>query len=543
MTRRCIWPLLLRTNELQDTPLFCALRHSKKAHLKDSVNFQKVLTYLIKKCKALDPNHFMITGYGATTPLYFAVALDAPIYVIKMLVQCDARKISHVVNMSDADESDPDFGGFIDDDTPLHAEIRGQCRLDVIKLLVNSCSQVLKKKTLDVRTPLHSALQCKRPLEIIEYLVRKDSSVLLVDTLPEDDDDDEVDGYIPLIYGIKYFAEVEVLKLLVDSDLKVLNYNWQGACGRTPLHYLLEVHYRKNKVSKSQEDAYVNKVMEFLLPYWTLVSQDMQLTLDSDGISTPLSIYLKDKFRCPGLLDYLIDTDEKVLCLKNLKAEYPFMRAVKKKLPYEIIVKLFPRKKQMQLLNLTDIGQHKGTFLHYIVEHCNDIRVFEMVINTGIIFLDFLDRRGMSALHIALTKIQDHDILKLLCDNLKYPMLKYTPMKITKYNRCTATPLHLALHGEYHSNVVRFLIDAKCHILQTTDESRRTPLHVSVRGINGISTHYLLLRGGQASGKQIECDIWGMTPLMYGICQKLPGAVLKLMIDTEHHVLSTVGCF
>jgi len=95
------------------------------------------------------------------------------------------------------------------------------------------------------------------------------------------------------------------------------------------------------------------------------------------------------------------------------------MRAIKKNLPYEMLVKLFPTKKQMELLTATSIDRHNGTILEHIAERCHDIRVFEMVINTGIIKLDSLDQRGMTALHNALMKIQDHDIIKLLRDNMK----------------------------------------------------------------------------------------------------------------------------
>ena len=87
--------VMLHKNELKDTPLHCALRHSKAAHQKDSVNCEKVLLYLIKKCKALDKDYFMILCFGDTTPLHFAVAFGAPLFVINLLVQCDIRQIPH----------------------------------------------------------------------------------------------------------------------------------------------------------------------------------------------------------------------------------------------------------------------------------------------------------------------------------------------------------------------------------------------------------------------------------------------------------------
>jgi len=176
------------------------------------------LSYLIKTCQTLHPDYFMIPGHGETTTLYFAVALDAPIYAIKMLVQCDVRQIVHVVNFSDAETSDADFES-MDDDTPLHAEIGGQCRLDVIKLLVNACGEVLQTKSLDGLTPLHFAVKIKRPFDIIEYLVSKDSSVLLVDTTLKCENFPKSKSRTPLVIGISVCLSVNILKLLVDADL------------------------------------------------------------------------------------------------------------------------------------------------------------------------------------------------------------------------------------------------------------------------------------------------------------------------------------
>ena len=53
------------------------------------------------------------------------------------------------------------------------------------------------------------------------------------------------------------------------------------------------------------------------------------------------------------------------------------------------------------LLYIKSIDRHNGTILEHIAERCHDIRVFEMVINTGIIKLDSLDQRGMNHLSIS----------------------------------------------------------------------------------------------------------------------------------------------
>jgi ankyrin repeat protein len=364
--------VMLCTDSLKDTPLHCALRHSKKAHLKDSVNCEKVLSYLIKKCQTLGPDYFMIKGNGETTPLYFAIALDAPMYAIKMLVQCDVRQILHVINFDDAEDSDFKF---MNNDTPLHAEIGGQCRLDVIKLLVNACGEVLQKKSDDGLTPLHFAVKIKRPFHIIEYLVSKDRSVLLVDTKYEWDDDEESDGRTPLVVGIGVSLSVNILKLLVDADLKVFTIRTDDGNYLNPMHYLLK--------SITCTVAYAITVMEFLVPYCTLVSPDMRLALLRIDCSSPLDIYLKCQPRFPELLNYLIDEDEQVLKITNFDNEYPLLTALKRKMPYEVVSKLLPKKYSLQFLRLANIDPNQATY---------DGRVFKLLTKHGIIALDSLDR-------------------------------------------------------------------------------------------------------------------------------------------------------
>jgi len=396
--------VMLCKNNLKDTPLYCALRHSKNSDLKDSVNCEKVLSYLIKKCKTLGPDYFMIEGYGTTTPLYFAIELDAPMYVIKMLVQCDVRQILHVVKFSDSE--DPEDSNFKFNGTPLHQEINGQCRLDVIKLIVNACGEVLQKKSYEGLTPLHFAVKRKRPFHIIEYLASKDSSVLLVDTKYEWDNDEESDGGTPLVIGISVCLPVNILKLLVDADLKVFTIRTDDGNYLNPMHYLLK--------TLNCTVAYAITVMEFLVPYCTLVSPDMRLALLYSDYSSPLDIYLTCQPRFPELLDYLIDEDEQVLKITNVHNEYPLFTALKHKMPYEVLSKLLPDKYLLQILGLKNIGPHHGTYLHYIAEHYTDIRVFKMLTKPGIIALDSPDRRGMTALHIARIQIQTPDILQLL---------------------------------------------------------------------------------------------------------------------------------
>ena len=166
--------------------------------------------------------------------------------------------------------------------------------------------------------------------------------------------------------------------------LKVFTISSDDGNCLNPMHYLLQ--------SRTCTEAYAITVMEFLVPYCTLVSPDMRLALCQYNYFSPLDIYLISQHRFPELLDYLIDEDEQVLKITNKDNEYPLLTALKHKMPYEVLSKLLPEKYSLQILGLKNIGPNQGTYLHYIAEHYTDTRVFKMLTKPGIIALDSLDR-------------------------------------------------------------------------------------------------------------------------------------------------------
>jgi uncharacterized protein YaaQ len=92
--------------------------------------------------------------------------------------------------------------------TPLHIGMQHKAPVEVIKLLVEACSEAAMEKGKYGKTPLFTGMYYKAPAEVIK---------LLVEACPENVKVQDKDGNTPLHIGMQENRPAEVIKLLVDA--------------------------------------------------------------------------------------------------------------------------------------------------------------------------------------------------------------------------------------------------------------------------------------------------------------------------------------
>lgn len=157
---------------------------------------------------------------SARLPLHLACDKNAPLHVIRWLLESDTQKLSLLK---------PDKWG----DLPLHTTCSRQ-NVDVVKLLLESDAS---KSTVFIKDnqgslPLHMACRYNAPSQVIELLLQSDESH---DTLFQEG----IYQQLPLHVACRCQAPPEVIKLLLDNDETKKSVLKQDSVGRLPIHLVL----------------------------------------------------------------------------------------------------------------------------------------------------------------------------------------------------------------------------------------------------------------------------------------------------------------
>ena len=165
-------------------------------------------------------------------PLHLACDKNAPISILKALLDADVNKVS----IREADR----WG-----DLPLHTACSRK-QTEVVELLVNSDSskQTLYTKADNGSLPIHTAARYNAPASVISLLL---GSVESRKTLLEPD----VFGQLPLHAACRNGASPDVIGLLLDFDSEKETVMIEDSVGRLPVHLAL-LHTTKNQLEVSQ---------------------------------------------------------------------------------------------------------------------------------------------------------------------------------------------------------------------------------------------------------------------------------------------------
>jgi ankyrin repeat protein len=231
--------VLLARNHFNDMPLHTALRYEFDAkrpwspHVVQSQN--ECTKTLIRRGVEAHVDFLLHTGHGGDTALHAAVKHNASLDMVRMLVHGDDQVLC-IANLFGEDDDDTPENR--EQDTPLHSALKHGADNAVLELLLDASEVVLFMTNSDEETPVHIAARLGMKPDVIQFLIPDRGPPAHLPDAPFDVRlTKNKDGNTPLHLALLAASGAAVVKLLLDTDGDVLSTNNND--GNTPWHLAL----------------------------------------------------------------------------------------------------------------------------------------------------------------------------------------------------------------------------------------------------------------------------------------------------------------
>jgi len=231
--------VLLARKQFNDMPLHTALHYEFDAtrpwspHVVQSQN-ECTKTLILRGVEA-HVDFLLHTGHGGDTALHAAVKHDASLDMVRMLVHGDDQVLC-IANFFGEDDDDTQENR--EQDTPLHSALKRGTDNTVLECLLDASKVVLFMTNSDEETPVHIAARLGMKPNIIQFLIPDRGPPAHLPDAPFDVRlTKNKDGNTPLHLALLAASGAAVVQLLVDADGDVLSTNNND--GNTPWHLAL----------------------------------------------------------------------------------------------------------------------------------------------------------------------------------------------------------------------------------------------------------------------------------------------------------------
>ena len=534
--------VLVLRNNFNDMPLHAALRKQRLRQRNSSFNEasqKEIVKMLIRRGVEAHVDFLTFTGHGGDTVLHIAVKHEAPLCVVRMLVNADDRSLLIPNSFGEYGVDTPENQ---ENDTPLHSALENQASDRVLRLLVDVDETVLFMANAAGETPLHIAARLDKEVGIIALLIPERNPPAHLPDVPFDvllTKNNQ--GNTPLHLALLADAGFEVIQLLIDRDREVLYAT--NDTSQIPLHVAAEN----------------NASLETMAMLMTTGPGALDVRLEVDiNDWTPLHTALCHKVSIE-IVRLLIDPECIVLGMLTTDLETPLHIAASdwnkhSPLTWTELLRPSPEPHEDARI-LQDI--RGNTPCHRACYQEASFEVLKLLIDPAKVALNTINDRMMLPVHsgvwLGFERVQL--LLDVTAYTTKWP-LRFMP------DSDGNTPLHIALNSCNTSEktvfeVVQLLIDDEELVLGALNESDMTPLHVATLNVEWELMlpgdcrkllHLLLGSRPFATGgfplaaipldERLQMrDCHEDSPLQNAVASHLPYELLPMLIDTHKNLL------
>jgi ankyrin repeat protein len=394
----------------------------------------------------------------------------------------------------------------MNDNSVLHAAIKGKNRLEVLQLVCGAPEDWRSKKMAvngTKMTPMHMALEARADYEVIEFLLDGGRDVLGMEN---------TNGDFPLHCAIRNVAALRVVELLIETESghMLMSQNQQG---NLPLHLAGEFG-----VSERGVIAVLSRPE---------IHSDVRLKLNEDS-HTPLYLAVSSK-QDISILKLLMDSDKNVLTM----GRPPLHLAVSKDASFEVTKLLIDADKKV--LNQLYRGYYPfQNAIHYMAS----LEIMKLLLDDDWACIRTPTKDAKTALHIACERGSTFDVIQFLVEKDKTVLSRES-----NRNTYNQTPLHLALCNRrvcMPLESIACIANANPSVLRMVNSKKEMPLHVAL--INRLDVgiiEFLAKADRYPLTKKSNQDF---TPLRLAVARHESfsmeyKSVIPLLIDDDEYVL------